>query len=187
MSSVGYASSYDVPVWSSQNNKLNENVAYDDNAPTSTNKIDNNAQVNSNEAYDDNAPNTLAENNINMNSVTVNTEPMATSETLDSSEAVTNNPLNLTCGGAILIEQNTGRVIYDYNMHEKLRPASVTKVMTILLIMEALDSGRISLTDKVPCSENASNMGGSQIWLDTSEELTVDEMLKAICVVSANE
>ena len=187
MSSVGYASSYDVPVWSSQNNKLNENVAYDDNAPTSTNKIDNNAQINSNEAYDDNAPNTLAENNINTNSVTVNTEPVATSETLDSSKAVTNNPLNLTCGGAILIEQNTGRVIYDYNMHEKLRPASVTKVMTILLIMEALDSGRISLTDKVPCSENASNMGGSQIWLDTSEELTVDEMLKAICVVSAND
>lgn len=80
MSSVGYASSYDVPVWSSQNNKLNENVAYDDNAPTSTNKIDNNAQINSNEAYDDNAPNTLAENNINTNSVTVNTEPVATSE-----------------------------------------------------------------------------------------------------------
>ena len=72
-------------------------------------------------------------------------------------------------------------------MHEKLRPASVTKVMTVLLIMEALDSGRISLTDKVPCSERASSMGGSQIWLDTTEELTVDEMLKAICVVSANE
>lgn len=98
-----------------------------------------------------------------------------------------NNPLGLTCGGAILIEQNSGEVLYNYNMHEKLRPASVTKVMTILLIMEALDSGKISLTDKVPCSENASKMGGSQIWLDTKEQLTVDEMLKAICVVSAND
>jgi len=59
--------------------------------------------------------------------------------------------------------------------------------MSILLIMEALDSSRISLTDKVPCTENASNMGGSQIWLDVREELTVDEMLKAICVASAND
>ncbi len=97
------------------------------------------------------------------------------------------NPLGLTSGGAILIEQNSGEILYNYNMHEKLRPASVTKVMTILLIMEALDSGKISLTDKIPCSENASKMGGSQIWLDTKEELTVDEMLKAICVVSAND
>lgn len=53
--------------------------------------------------------------------------------------------------------------------------------------MEAVDSGKISLTDKVPCSEKASNMGGSQIWLDVREELTVDEMLKAICVASAND
>ena len=59
--------------------------------------------------------------------------------------------------------------------------------MSILLIMEALDSGKISLTDAVPCSENARSMGGSQIWLDTKETLTVDEMLKAICVNSAND
>jgi D-alanyl-D-alanine carboxypeptidase (penicillin-binding protein 5/6) len=72
-------------------------------------------------------------------------------------------------------------------MHEKLRPASVTKVMSLLLIMEALDNGQITLQDKVPCSERASKMGGSQIWLDVREELTVDEMLKAICVVSAND
>lgn len=80
-----------------------------------------------------------------------------------------------------------GKVLYDKNSHEQLRPASVTKLMSILLIMEALDSGKISLTDKVPCSENASSMGGSQIWLDARETLTVDEMLKAICVVSAND
>lgn len=97
------------------------------------------------------------------------------------------NNLNLESGGAILIEQNTGKVLYTYNEHQQLRPASVTKVMTILLIMEALDSGQLSLTDKIPCSENASSMGGSQIWLDTKETLTVDEMLKAICVVSAND
>src|SRR5574344_1259982 len=59
--------------------------------------------------------------------------------------------------------------------------------MSILLIMDALDSNQISLTDKVPCSENAASMGGSQIWLDVREELTVDEMLKAICVASAND
>lgn len=95
--------------------------------------------------------------------------------------------LNLECGGAVLIEQNSGKVLYDHHMHEKLKPASVTKVMTILLIMEALDSGKITLDTKIPCSENARNMGGSQIWLDTRETLTVNEMLKAICVVSAND
>lgn len=59
--------------------------------------------------------------------------------------------------------------------------------MSLLLIMEALDSGQIALTDKVPCTEDAAGMGGSQIWLEVGEELTVDEMLKAICVVSAND
>ncbi|MCI8999899.1 MAG: D-alanyl-D-alanine carboxypeptidase, partial [Clostridia bacterium] len=95
--------------------------------------------------------------------------------------------LNLECGGAVLIEQNSGKVLYDHHMHEKLKPASVTKVMTILLIMEALDSGKITLDTQIPCSENARSMGGSQIWLDTRESLTVNEMLKAICVVSAND
>lgn len=87
----------------------------------------------------------------------------------------------------MLIEQHSGQVLYDHNMHEKLRPASVTKVMSILLIMEAIDRGQISFNDKVPCTEDAAAMGGSQIWLDVREELTVDEMLKAICVVSAND
>lgn len=95
--------------------------------------------------------------------------------------------LSLNVGSAVLIEQNSGQVLYNQNMYEKLRPASVTKVMTILLIMEAIDSGKLSYTDKIPCSEKAAGMGGSQIWLDVREELTVDEMLKAICVVSAND
>lgn len=114
-------------------------------------------------------------------------ESSQTIQTSISATTETSNPLGLTCGGAILIEQNSGQVLYDYNMHEKMRPASVTKVMSLLLVMEALDSGKISLKDKVPCSETASKMGGSQIWLDTREELTVDEMLKAVCLASAND
>lgn len=104
-----------------------------------------------------------------------------------NSEISNDNFLNLESGSAILIEQSTGQILYSHNIHEQLRPASVTKVMSILLIMEALDSGKISLTDLVPCSENAASMGGSQIWLDPRETLSVDEMLKAICVNSAND
>ena len=109
---------------------------------------------------------------------------------LTSSEVsteITENPLNLECGSAILIEQKTGQILYSHNIHEQLRPASVTKVMSILLIMEAISNQKISLTDMVPCSENASSMGGSQIWLDPRETLSVDDMLKAICVNSAND
>lgn len=97
------------------------------------------------------------------------------------------NFLELNCESAILISQDTGEVLYEHNSHEKLRPASVTKVMTILLIMEEIDSGRLSYQDKISCSQNAADMGGSQIWLDPRETLTVEEMLKAICVVSAND
>ena len=99
----------------------------------------------------------------------------------------TSNPLNLDCESAILIEQNTGKILYSYNVHEKLRPASVTKIMSILLIMDAIKDGKINYDTKIPCSENAAAMGGSQIWLDTTETLSVEEMLKAICVVSAND
>lgn len=115
-------------------------------------------------------------------------ESKETSVGLTSDSAtVTDNPFNLDCESACLIEQSSGLILYDHNMHEKLRPASVTKIMSLLLIMEALDSGRISLTDTVPCTEDAAAMGGSQIWLDVRETLTVDEMLKAICIVSAND
>ena len=103
------------------------------------------------------------------------------------SDVKEDNSLNLESGAAILIEQTTGKVLYAHNIHEQLRPASVTKVMSLLLIMEALDSGKITLDTQIPCSENASSMGGSQIWLDTTETLTVHDMLKSICVVSAND
>ena len=98
-----------------------------------------------------------------------------------------NNFLNLDAGSAILIEQNTGQILYEHNIHERLHPASVTKIMSLLLIMEALDSGKITLDTQIPCSSNAANMGGSQIWLDTTEKLTVNDMLKAIAVVSSND
>ena len=98
-----------------------------------------------------------------------------------------NGNKNLESGAAILIEQSTGQVLYSHNVHEQLRPASVTKIMSILLIMEQIDSGKLAYTDTISCSETARSMGGSQIWLDPRETLTVDEMLKAICVVSAND
>ena len=107
--------------------------------------------------------------------------------TNSTEENSVDNSLNLESGAAVLIEQNSGKILYEKNMHEQLRPASVTKVMTILLIMEAIDSGKINYDTQIPCSENASSMGGSQIWLDTTETLSVNDMLKAICVVSAND
>ena len=112
---------------------------------------------------------------------------VTSNQTVETDAVAADNSLDLTCGGAVLMEQNSGKVLYEHNSHEQLRPASVTKVMSLLLIMEEVDSGRLKLTDKVACSENAASMGGSQIWLDVREELTVDEMLKAICVVSAND
>ncbi len=86
-----------------------------------------------------------------------------------------------------LLNKLLGEILFEKNAHQKLRPASVTKIMSLLLIMEALDRGDINLETEIPCSENASSMGGSQIWLDNTETLTVNEMLKAICIVSAND
>lgn len=114
---------------------------------------------------------------------------VATSSDVSSESESSNqdNPLNLESGSAILINQDSGQILYEHNIHEQLRPASVTKIMSILLVMEALDSGQIKLEDKVPCSEKASSMGGSQIWLTTTENLSVSDMLKCMCVVSAND
>lgn len=87
----------------------------------------------------------------------------------------------------VLMEPTTGEILYANNENEKLLPASVTKIMTLLLTMEQIDSGKMAYEDKVKCSAKASHMGGSQIWFKENEELTVDECLKAICVVSAND
>lgn len=95
--------------------------------------------------------------------------------------------LSLESYSYVLIDQNTQTILAANNEHVALHPASVTKIMSILLIMEAISDGSITLLDQVPCSENAASMGGSQIWLDTRESLSVDDMLKAICVASAND
>lgn len=88
---------------------------------------------------------------------------------------------------AILIERDTGKVLYEKNSHEKLPPASMTKVMTLLLIMEALDKESLTYNEKVRTSEHAASMGGSQIFLEPGEEMTVEEMLKGIAIGSGND
>jgi len=88
---------------------------------------------------------------------------------------------------AILMEKETGTILYEQNAHDKLEPASVTKVMTLLLVMEAIDSGRLSLDETVTMSAHAVSMGGSQIWLKENEQMTVRDLLKAVTVVSAND
>ncbi|WP_397376361.1 D-alanyl-D-alanine carboxypeptidase family protein [Paenibacillus vietnamensis] len=88
---------------------------------------------------------------------------------------------------AILMDADSGTVIYEKNSHDKLPPASITKIMTLLLIMEALDDGKLKLTDKVQTSEYAASMGGSQIFLEPGEEMTVDEMIKGIALASGND
>lgn len=88
---------------------------------------------------------------------------------------------------AILMEQGSGRVLFEREADTQLAPASVTKIMSLLLIMEALDSGKITLQDSVTCSETAAAYGGSQIWLEPGEQMTVDELLKATAIASAND
>lgn len=88
---------------------------------------------------------------------------------------------------AILIERDTGTVLYDKNSNEKLPPASMTKIMTMLLIMEAIESGKLKMEEKVRTSEYAASMGGSQVFLEPGEEMTTEEMLRAIAIGSAND
>ena len=95
--------------------------------------------------------------------------------------------LELSAASAVLMEKETGEILYEKESHEKLEPASVTKVMTLLLIFEALDSGRISKEDVVTVSAYAAGMGGSQVYLEEGERMTVDELVKCITVVSGND
>jgi D-alanyl-D-alanine carboxypeptidase (penicillin-binding protein 5/6) len=88
---------------------------------------------------------------------------------------------------AVLMDRDTGAILYEKNAHKPLPPASITKVMTMLLIMEAIDHGELKLTDKVRTSEYAASMGGSQIFLEPGEEMTVDDMLKGIALASGND
>ena len=93
----------------------------------------------------------------------------------------------LTSHAALLMEKETGEILFAENEHEALPPASVTKIMTMLLVMEAIDDGAISTEDVVTVSAHAASMGGSQVFLSEGEQITVDDLLKALCVASGND
>ena len=95
--------------------------------------------------------------------------------------------LPLTSRAALLMEKTTGRILFAQNEHEKLEPASVTKIMTLLLTMDAIDSGALAYDDMVTVSANAAGMGGSQVFLAEGEQITVEELLKCVCVSSGND
>lgn len=96
-------------------------------------------------------------------------------------------PLVLSSASALLMEKETGTVLLQQNAHQKLEPASVTKIMTLLLVMEAVDSGRLSLDELVPVSAHAAGMGGSQVYLKEGEQLSVSDLIKCVAVVSGND
>lgn len=108
---------------------------------------------------------------------------------LDSTpvNAAIGQTLDIKAKSAVLMEPNTGKVLYEANSDEKLPPASITKIMSLLLVMEAIDRGDISLETVVTASEHACSMGGSQIWLEPGETMTVNDLLKAAVIASAND
>ncbi len=93
----------------------------------------------------------------------------------------------LDCRSAILMEAGTGKILYEMNADESLPPASVTKVITLLLVMEAIESGKISLSDTVTASAHACSMGGSQIYLKEGEQMSVEDLIKSVVIASAND
>lgn len=95
--------------------------------------------------------------------------------------------LNLNCESAVLVEASTGRILYEQNKSAPLPPASVTKIMTLLIVMEAIDSGNLKLTDTLQASEYASSMGGSQVFIEPGETMTVEDLLKSVVIASAND
>lgn len=120
----------------------------------------------------------------------VKTEAPAQAAAADAPAAQTAAPadsLSLPCRAAVLIEPASGRVLYEKNADERVPIASITKLMTLLLTFEAVHDGKLTLDTPVPVSEHAYHMGGSQIWLEPGEQFTLDEMLRAICVSSAND
>ncbi len=121
--------------------------------------------------------------------INVGAEPVVTDtngETV-SDLGVTEGSLSLDCKSAVLIEATTGTVLYRQNCDEALPPASVTKVMTLLLVMEAIDSGTVRLDDMISVSANAASMGGSQVYLKEGEQMRVEDLLKSVVIASAND
>jgi D-alanyl-D-alanine carboxypeptidase (penicillin-binding protein 5/6) len=116
------------------------------------------------------------------------TEAQDDSQSEEQTEEQTNkNTLQISAPSAILMEVSTGQIIYEKEADNELPPASVTKIMTLLLIFDALESGKIHLEDEVTTSEYAASMGGSQVYLEAGETQTVDTMIKCIAVASAND
>ncbi len=95
--------------------------------------------------------------------------------------------LEIKAKSAVLLEPDTGKILYEQNADEKLPPASITKIMSLLLVMEAMDRGEFNLETVVTASDHACSMGGSQIWLEPGEAMTVDDLLKATVIASAND
>lgn len=116
--------------------------------------------------------------------LTVHAEDLPDMTALETAAPVNDG---LPARSAILIEQESGRVLFEKNPDEQLPPASITKVMTLLLTMEAIDQGKLKLDDMITCSAHASSMGGSQIWFEEGEQLSVDDLLKATAISSAND
>lgn len=102
-------------------------------------------------------------------------------------DAAIGTQLDIKAKSAILMEVNTGEILYEMNSDEQLPPASITKIMSLLLVMEAIDHGEMSVEDVIAASEHACSMGGSQIWLEPGESMTVDDLLKAAVIASAND
>ena len=101
--------------------------------------------------------------------------------------AVVGTTLDIKAKSVVLMEPYTGNVLYENNADERLAPASITKIMSLLLVMEAIENEKLTLDTKVSASEYAASMGGSQIWLEVGEEMTVDELLRASVIASAND
>ena len=106
---------------------------------------------------------------------------------ISAADEQTSTNLNLDCESAILVEAATGTVLYEQNADAALPPASVTKIMTLLLVMEAIDNGNIALTDQLQASEYAASMGGSQVFIEAGEMMSVEDLLKSVVVASAND
>ena len=105
----------------------------------------------------------------------------------ESTSANESDILNLGGKSVLLIEETTGQILYEKDADVKMAPASITKIMTLLLTMEALEKGAFSLDTQVVCSQHAASMGGAQIWLEEGEKMSVDDLLKAVCIKSAND
>lgn len=118
---------------------------------------------------------------------TITPDAYAASLSQTETTDLSNIALDISAPSALLMEPTTGTVIYEKNSHDKLRPASVTKIMTLILIFDALENGQIALNDTVTVSEYAASMGGSQVYLEPGETQTVETMIKCISVASAND